>query len=268
VSVRSYSGPLIGARGYGRGPGPTARAIPWLLAALVIALNITYPLVHGDARAIVTEVTVVVFALASISHAWVWRGVVWAVCFAIAAITVGFIVEALGVRSGFPFGTYVYNATLGLREFSVPVVIPLAWAMMAYPALVAARFLVRRRWAVALVGGWALATWDLFLDPMMVSDGHWRWVGDYQTLAGISHVPWTDFVGWLAVSIILINLLDLLPRRTAPIGQPALLYLWTYASSVLAAAVFFSRTGVAVWGGIAMGIVAVPYAFKLWFDRP
>jgi hypothetical protein len=33
-----------------------------------------------------------------------------------------------------------------------------------------------------------------------------------------------------------------------------------YASNVLAAAVFFGRPAVALWGGVAMGLTVVPWA--------
>ncbi len=44
--------------------------------------------------------------------------------------------------------------------------------------------------------------------------------------------------------------------------MPALLYLWTYVSSVLLNAFFVDRPGVAIWGGIVMGLVAIPYAYR------
>jgi putative membrane protein len=36
--------------------------------------------------------------------------------------------------------------------------------------------------------------------------------------------------------------------------------LWIYASNVMAAAVFFGRPAVALWGGVAMGITVIPWA--------
>jgi putative membrane protein len=50
-------------------------------------------------------------------------------------------------------------------------------------------------------------------------------------------------------------------------GQPALLFFWTYVSSVLANILFFHRPWVALYGGVAMGVVAVPYAWALWVGR-
>ena len=44
---------------------------------------------------------------------------------------------------------------------------------------------------------------------------------------------------------------------------PYALFLWTYASSVLANAVFFGRPGVALVGGVVMGVVALPFVRAL-----
>ena len=41
--------------------------------------------------------------------------------------------------------------------------------------------------------------------------------------------------------------------------MPTALLLWTYYGSVLANAVFFGRPGVALVGGIGMGLLVVPW---------
>ena len=41
-------------------------------------------------------------------------------------------------------------------------------------------------------------------------------------------------------------------------------YVWTWASSTLALAAFLGLPAAALWGGIAMGAVAVPLARTLW----
>ena len=52
-----------------------------VLAAATVLLQIGYPLVRGDARDLLTVVTVVVFFLASTTHALLHRGVRWAALF-------------------------------------------------------------------------------------------------------------------------------------------------------------------------------------------
>jgi putative membrane protein len=47
-----------------------------------------------------------------------------------------------------------------------------------------------------------------------------------------------------------------------PVSAPATgLYLWVYASSVLAHLVFFGLPGSALVGGVVMGVVAIPFAW-------
>jgi uncharacterized membrane protein len=248
-------------------PRGGAAAMPWVLALATIAMQIAYPLVDGGWLRRVTIGSVVLFALASVTHAWVHRGFRWA--FTLVAVTAGggLAAEAIGVRTGFPFGDYAYSDALGPQLLGVPVVVPLAWTMMAYPMFLAARR-ISRRWA-AVVGGVGLAGWDVFLDPQMVADGRWRWSDPTPGLPGVRDVPLTNFVGWLVVGIAMMALLSLaLPRDRASETVPALLLFWTYFGSIIGNVFWFGTHAIALAGGIAMGLVAIPYAWTLWQSRP
>ena len=48
-----------------------------------------------------------------------------------------------------------------------------------------------------------MATWDLYLDPQMVSEGYWTWFADGNPT---SQIPVTNFFGWV-ISAALIYLL-------------------------------------------------------------
>ena len=237
--------------------------VPVVLAVATVLLQIAYPLVSGDARDQLTVVTVVVFCLASTSHALVHRGARWTALYVLITTGVGLVAEAVGTATGVPFGEYDYADSLGWRVLEVPVVIPLAWAMFAYPCLLVGQRLARTAVGAAAVGGWALASWDLFLDPQMVSAGHWQFYDVQASLPGAPGIPLSNYLGWLLVAVVMIGVLQLLGRRSADDRVPAVLFLWTYASSVLANAAFFGRPVVALVGGIGMGLVAVPYALSL-----
>ena len=227
----------------------------WLLGAAAIALQIAYPLTAaGQPRDRLTIATVAVFCSASVAHALVSRGGRFTA--ALLAVTAGggLLVEAAGVATGVPFGAYAYSDTLGPRLLGVPIVIPLAWTMMGYPALVVGRHITGRRWLGPLAAGAALATWDLFLDPQMVAAGHWTWLP--ATGPHLLGIPVGNFAGWLIVATMMMA--ALWPVTPAPRTRdhlPLVLYLWTYASSVLAHAVFFDLPGSAVAGGVGMGAV-------------
>ena len=250
-----------------RRPTGVRATAPWLLAAATIGAQIAYPLVQGERLRQVTIAVVVLFFLASVSHALVHRGPMWAAGLVAISAGGGLVAEAVGVRTGLPFGDYSYTDTLGPTVLDVPMVVPLAWTMMAYPLLLAARR-ITRRW-VAPVGGFGLAAWDVFLDPQMVDDGRWRWADPTPGLPGVDGVPLTNFAGWLLVGVVMMAVLDaLLPRVRTIEAQPATLLFWTWLGSVVGNVFWFGSTAVAVAGGVAMGLVTVPYAWVLWQSRP
>ncbi|WP_205712460.1 carotenoid biosynthesis protein [Euzebya rosea] len=237
--------------------------VPAALGAAAVLLQILYPLVQGPGRDRLTVVTVVVFSAASLSHAVVARG--WRAAARLAAVFVGggLLVEVVGVATGWPFGDYAYSDRLGWQVADVPVVIPFAWMMLGYPALVVARRITARPGPGILLGGVALASWDLFLDPQMVAEGYWTWFGDGPHL--VDGIPVSNYAAWLAIALLMAALAwgatgtwD--DRDDAvPLG----LYLWTWAGSTLAHAAFFGLPVSALYGGAGMGaVVAV-----LWWSQ-
>jgi uncharacterized membrane protein len=240
------------------------------LAAATVLAEIAYPLVPGSARPRLTVVTVALFAATSLAHAWVSRG--WRRAGALLLVFGGggLAVEAAGVATGWPFGEYGYARTLGVEVAGVPLVIGLGWLMMAWPAYLVAVRLVAARVARVLLAGWALATWDLFLDPQLVAAGHWHWSDPSPSLPGVGAVPVSNYLGWLLASVLLMALLDAAVRaEPGPLDLlPYLLYLWTYASSVLAHLAFLGLPASAGWGALGMGTVAVPLVLALRRPAP
>jgi uncharacterized membrane protein len=243
-------------------PAQRLRWAGWALVGAAVLVQIVYPLVGEGLRTPITITSVLVFAAASVVDAAVRHGARGAAVLVAVAGGGGLVAEAVGVGTGFPFGGYAYTGTLGPELLGVPVVVPLAWVMMAWPALVVGRALGRGPVAVVATGAAALAGWDVFLDPQMVAAGHWTWAHPTPALPLVPGVPLTNYAGWLLVAVVLVAALHRLigPERSAtPSGPAAALYLWTYASSVLAHAAFFGLPGSALVGGLLMGLVAVPF---------
>ena len=264
MSVRVYSGPHASG-----GPArPRAMTAAWVLVGITILGQILWVLTSAGVRDVLTEVTVVSFLLACAVHAALTHGVPWTIGYLAISVGLGLGVEAIGVSTGFPFGSYSYSDALQPHILGVPWVVPLAWAMMAYPCLLLARRMSSSRVWVPVLGAWTLAAWDLFLDPQMVSQGYWTWSSSLPSLPGSPGIPFSNYLGWILVAGVMMALLDLLPRRRVSVKVPAALLLWTYLSSVLAAAAFFGRPWVALWGGVAMGVTVLPWAYRLWFGRP
>ena len=235
-----------------------------LFGAAVVA-QIGYPLTSGGARDGLTVATVVLVAVASLVHAYLARRVRACAVLVLVCMGGGFAVEVLGVHTGLPFGTYRYTGGLGPSMFGVPVVVAFAWPMVAWPAALAAHRLCRSFAARVAAGAWALAAWDLFLDPQMVAAGHWTWAHPDPHLPGVPTVPLTNYAGWLAVSVLMSCALQAALRRSAGDDRwPLAFYVWTWASSALALAAFLGEPAAAVWTALAMGVVAVPLARTLW----
>jgi uncharacterized membrane protein len=234
--------------------------LKWAPLGLLVLLEVGYPLVSGPARAVLVILTVLTgfFCVLVAAGSKPAIGVV---------VLGGFAVEALGVATGFPFGAYSYSGALGPRLLGVPVVIPLAWAWMAYPAWLAAGRLTANRLVRVPVAAVGLAAWDLFLDPQMVGEHYWTWQHPHPALPGVPDVPVGNYLGWLAVALVLMAAVSVVDRPTADDRPLLALYLWTYASSILAHAVFLGRPGSAAWGALGMGLVAVPLVVKLVANR-
>jgi putative membrane protein len=249
-------------------------ALRWSPLAVLVSAQIGYPLTAGSGRAALVVATVAVGFAVSLTHAATTRGPRAAVALTVVGVGGGLLVETLALASGVPFGAYGYGDALGPRLLGVPLVIPLAWAWMAWPSWLAAAHLVRGRVARIGVAGLALAAWDLFLDPQMVAEHYWTWHDPDPTLPGVPGVPMSNYLGWLAVAIAIMGIFSVAagPRSSivdSRVDAPMLaLYLWIYASSVLAHALFLDLPWSALWGGLGMGLVAVPLAAVEWARRP
>jgi putative membrane protein len=179
MSIRHYN-PRRKRRG---GITPKARNFLYASVLFTILLQISYPLIEGESLRIVTIATIYVGAFAMVLHGHLSYGFKYSSRYLPAAFLFGLGVEALGLHTGWPFGSYEYDESLGAALFGVPLVVPFAWVMMIHPALTAARR-VSTSW-VWLYGGAIMAAWDLFLDPLLVSAGRWTW-----EVPG-AHVPFT-----------------------------------------------------------------------------
>lgn len=238
----------------------TTPAAPPLAAAgafaVMAAAQIAYPLASG-ARVALSSITVVALAatsLALLAAAW---GAVRAVLALVLVAGGALAVEAAGIRSGFPFGSYRYGGALQPEVLGVPAIVPLAWFGMGVPAHAVATRVARSGWGRVATGAAALAAWDLFLDPQMLREGYWTWSagGPYRD------IPLSNFAGWLVASALLMALLDRLEPPSAASGPPvhALLglYAWTWVMETIGFVVFFGDPLVGAAGGVAMGVPAL-----------
>lgn len=178
----------------------------------------------------------------------------------ITVITFTWGLEAVGSRTGIPFGHYQYTSSLQPQLYGVPFLIPLAWMMMLPPAWAISEAILATRlkqnqngyWFIfSLLSGAVFTAWDFYLDPQMVLHGLWFW----ENPNGYFGIPWLNFFGWWLSA----SLLTLLIRPRVSIRPPLMLiYTLTWAFQAVGLAVFWGQPGPALGGFLGMGF------FTLW----
>lgn len=201
-----------------------------------------------------------VAVLVALSHQWngarILRDLAVIVAFA-------WIVEWFGSSMGVPFGQYDYTQAMQPQIGGVPLIIPLAWAMMLFPAWAVSQVILRPYqvklgraylFVFAVLSGLAFTAWDLYLDPQMVDRGLWFW----ETPGAYFGIPWLNFLGWWIVSTLITVIVR--PKKL-PIYPLLVIYTITWLFQAIGLGVFWNLTGPALTGFAGMGV------FTIWAWR-
>jgi putative membrane protein len=266
MSIRNYA-PLRRRRGVS--PFANGLQVGTMVAALF--LQMSYPLLSGEALRVVTIATVYFGATAMFVHARLAYGWKYSGRYLLITLPFAFFIELIGENTGWPFGTYSYDSSLGPQLFGIPIVVPFAWAMMAHPLLIVARRMTKR-WTF-LYGGFALMAWDLFLDPQMVGDGRWKWEVAGSHVPFQPDIPFSNMFGWLLAGIALMAILNVsLPKEQRNYGSSLIavdvFLAWSWFGGIVSNLFFFDRPGVALFSGFFYTLVLAPYVFARWLGRP
>ncbi len=175
---------------------------------------------------------------------------------ALKIIILTWMIEFIGIHTGFPFGKYYYTARLQPQLLNVPTLIPLAWLMMLPSSWAIAQRLSRENGAkFAILSGLAFTAWDLFLDPQMVRWGLWVW----KKPDGYFGIPFTNFLGWFFSSA----LITIIIRPASLPERPLLLiYGLTWLMETVGLIVFWDLRLPALSGFVGMGIFILLACFR------
>ena len=189
-----------------RGISASRRKTLGATLVFAISLQILYPFTHGHLLQVITITAIYAGALAMTLHAHYSFGLRYTVTYLLTTLLFAFLIEQIGVSTGWPFGTHVFDTTLGVKIYDVPLVIPFLWVMLAHPILVAARR-VTENWAF-IYGGAIMMAWHFFLDPQLAIAHGVKW-----TFTG-SHIPFEKELpislpaGWLFTGMLLVAILN------------------------------------------------------------
>lgn len=239
------------------------------LLLAVVALMAFGPLlgISDGLNAFLTLFAGFAFLLIHGSIALGWRNVI---AFLVITIAFSFSSEALGVATGWVFGSYHYTDNLGFKLLGVPPMIQVAYASMGYASLMMARIILRvvgespSRWSllpVCVVGAFVMVAWDVVMDPYQSTvGGDWIWKegGPYFGI-GLH-----NYVGWFATVFGFMFLYQLYasfyPERPSELARSRL--FWSQAVLYYA---FIALSIILVpW----VGGVDLPYASPGNYDGP
>jgi putative membrane protein len=132
----------------------------------------------------------------------------------LAVVVYTYAIEFVGLRTGWPYGDFVYGLDLGPAVGGVPITLPLFFVPLVVDGLLL---------SILVLGGWArrralrlpiaigfVLLIDLILDPAAVAVGFWSYAD-----GGYYGVPPSNYAGWLLSASVAVTALDLGVDRQA-----------------------------------------------------
>jgi uncharacterized membrane protein len=118
-------------------------------------------------------------------------------------LILAFIIEYIGVRSGYPFGRYSYTNTLSPAVSGVPIAITLSWFSLSVNSFLLSKFLLfeSKNIYIILVSAFIILGVDLLLEPFASSvNGYWLWAG--------GTIPFQNYVSWFIAGLLFSYILN------------------------------------------------------------
>jgi uncharacterized membrane protein len=229
---------------------PAFLLVAWLVVMLSLPLlHVIFgqqTLLQGLALAVLLQVA---FVLHELHQAWGWWSTLKS---AIGVVLLAWVVQAIVLRSGLPYGDLRYTSLLQPQVLDVPVLIPLTWLMMLPPAWAVAKLITHKlsgclmRLAFIIVSALVFSAWGFYFDPLMVHLGLMVW----NPAGGYFGIPWLHFFGWLLVSGVIT--FGISPNRL-PGGLLVVVYGLTWLAEFLSLLLFWGLPGPALAGFCLMG---------------
>ncbi|MCA2256015.1 carotenoid biosynthesis protein [Mycobacterium intracellulare] len=203
-------------------------------------------------------------------HAWLGYSARGMAAFVVIAGVVAFALEAIGVATGFPFGSYAHHLP-GPKPLGVPPVAIVSWIMFGWLAWALARVIMRpdpgmavggaERFTTPIVATFILGGYDLVHDPIGATAHDYY---SYHHPTGALGVPLTNFLGWLLTGWLIFQLVALVEARFpgSPVTRTRTYWLlpclfWLSTTTQVFTSLIHPPNGVAVRGGKTIQIADV-----------
>jgi putative membrane protein len=192
------------------------------LLALYVLATILSAFPNFVAPPVLTAMHILLAAAFALVHGWLLYGSRGIFQFTVICLAVCYVIENVGVITGFPYGHYYFSEQMGPRILHVPVMLGPAYLGMGYVSWTLGRVIqddtqgaLKRSniFTVPLVASFLMVAWDATIDPVFSTIGHfWVWTrgGSY------FGVPLMNFFGWFVTVYVMYQLFAVyLSRRSA-----------------------------------------------------
>lgn len=144
--------------------------------------------------------------LGVVVHSLYAFGTIWTLAFIGVTIGLSWVIEGVGLRTGFPFGRYRYTEVAGVRlPGGVPVAVVIMWWMILYaslfPAILLHHLLIGvsiSPWTLSLFVAMFATLWDASGDPVAVDGKMWIWENEGRWMG----IPLSNYFGWFATAFL------------------------------------------------------------------
>jgi putative membrane protein len=122
----------------------------------------------------------------------------WSKEFALSAFMVGacgFMLEVLGVNTGWIFGYYQYGPTLGYDIWNTPLMMFVNWLTTVYITRQVAEMIASDTVLVPAIAAALMVLLDFFIEPFAIKNGMWLW--------NSVEVPLQNYIAWFVLGFVL-----------------------------------------------------------------
>ncbi|MCI5057182.1 MAG: carotenoid biosynthesis protein [Flavobacteriales bacterium] len=117
----------------------------------------------------------------------------------------GFIIEVVGVKTGWPFGYYNYGDTLGFKMFEVPLVMGLNWFLVLFGSNAIARKVTSSLILRLLLTALLATAMDFLIEPVAIDYNMWSWETEV--------IPLKNYMAWFFTAFTFSIVFELLAKK-------------------------------------------------------
>jgi len=109
--------------------------------------------------------------------------------FILVTYLAGFLIDVIGVNTGYIFGSFQFGETLGFKLADVPLAMGFYWVILIYSVGSSIAYLKIQNHAIrALIGAFLLVFIDILMEPVAVRFDFWKWEN--------MSIPFQNYVAW------------------------------------------------------------------------